>query len=104
MASGHLGWRWRIVSEEFYRTHHSPKSVIFTEHELRIPMEAIELLYKPFQFNDDEFYAFCQQNSELKLERDADGTIIIMPNTGEKPGTVTLNLIFSCDSGTSSIK
>ncbi len=43
-------------------------------------MEAIELHYKPFHFNDDEFYAFCQQNGDLKLERSADGTILIMPN------------------------
>ena len=57
-------------------------------------MEAIELRYKPFQFNDDEFYAFCQQNGELKLERDADGTIIIMPNTGGETGARNAELIF----------
>lgn len=58
-------------------------------------MEVIELRYKPFQFNDDEFYAFCQQNGDLKLERDANGTILIVPNTGGKPATVTRNLIFN---------
>ena len=49
-------------------------------------METLELHYSRFRFNDDEFYEFCQQNGDLKLERDANGTIIIMPNTGGKTG------------------
>lgn len=57
-------------------------------------MEAIELRYKPFQFNDDEFYEFCQQNGELKLERDAEGTILIMPNTGGETGDRNSELNF----------
>ena len=31
---------------------------------------------------DDEFYAFCLLNDQIKFERDAFGKIIIMPNTG----------------------
>ncbi len=57
-------------------------------------MEAIALHYKPFRFNDDEFYEFCQQNSDLKLERQADGTIIIMPNTGGNTGRRNSKLNF----------
>lgn len=57
-------------------------------------MEAIVLHYKPFRFNDDEFYEFCQQNSDLKLERQADGTIIIMPNTGGETGDRNSELNF----------
>jgi Uma2 family endonuclease len=57
-------------------------------------MEAIELHYKPFRFNDDEFYDFCQQNENLKLERLADGTIIIMPNTGGETGIRNAELTF----------
>lgn len=57
-------------------------------------MEAIELHYKPFHFNDDEFYAFCQQNGDLKLERSADGTILIMPNTGGETGDRNSELNF----------
>jgi Uma2 family endonuclease len=49
-------------------------------------MEALELHYSRFRLNDEEFYEFCQQNSDLKLERDANGTIWIMPNTGGKTG------------------
>ena len=57
-------------------------------------MEAIELHYKPFHFNDDEFHAFCQQNGDLKLERSADGTILIMPNTGGETGDRNSELNF----------
>lgn len=46
----------------------------------------LELHYKRFRLNDDEFYDFCTQNDELKFERDSHGNIIIMPNTGGKTG------------------
>ena len=35
---------------------------------------------------DDEFYELSQKNPHLKLERNSDGTVIIMPNTGGKTG------------------
>ncbi len=44
------------------------------------------LHYKKFRFDDDEFYDFCVQNDEVKFERDANGNIIVMPNTGGKTG------------------
>ena len=34
------------------------------------------------QFNDDEFFAFCQENRDLRFERNANGEIIIMSPTG----------------------
>lgn len=49
-------------------------------------MEKIEMHYANFRLNDDEFYSFCQQNDNLKFEREPNGTIIIMPNTGGKTG------------------
>lgn len=57
-------------------------------------MDALELRYSRFRLNDEEFYDFCQQNSNLKLERDADGTILIMPNTGGKTGIRNAEIIF----------
>ncbi|RZK22768.1 MAG: Uma2 family endonuclease [Hymenobacter sp.] len=36
--------------------------------------------------SDDEFFAFCQANPELKLERKADGTIEFQTMTGGKTG------------------
>lgn len=36
--------------------------------------------------SDDEFYTFCMDNQHLKLERNADGTIVVMSLTGGKTG------------------
>ena len=34
----------------------------------------------------DDFYAFCQDNPTYKFEREPDGHIIVMPNTGGRTG------------------
>ena len=36
--------------------------------------------------SDDEFFDFCQENDSLKFERDEQGNIIVMPNTGGETG------------------
>ena len=36
--------------------------------------------------DDDEYYAFCMENSNLRIEREANGEIIIMPPTGGETG------------------
>ena len=36
--------------------------------------------------NDEEFFEFCGQNPELRIERDANGAIIIMPPAGFETG------------------
>lgn len=36
--------------------------------------------------NGDDFYDFCQDNPDYTFERDADGRIYVMPNTGGKTG------------------
>jgi Uma2 family endonuclease len=32
--------------------------------------------------DDDEFFAFCAENRKLRIEREANGEIIIMPPAG----------------------
>lgn len=49
-------------------------------------MDTIELRYKPLRLDDDEFYEFCRENDQLKIERDSEGTIYIMSNTGGTTG------------------
>lgn len=39
-----------------------------------------------YHMDDDAFYEFCQINEHLKLERNPDGSIIALPNTGGKTG------------------
>jgi Uma2 family endonuclease len=36
--------------------------------------------------DDDEFFALCQRNPNFKLEKNPDGSVIIMPNTGGNTG------------------
>ena len=36
--------------------------------------------------NDDEFAAFCAQNGDLQIEREANGDLIIMPPSGAETG------------------
>jgi Uma2 family endonuclease len=36
--------------------------------------------------SEAEFFDFCSQNSDLRIERDANGEIIIMPGTGGETG------------------
>ena len=49
--------------------------------------QLVALKYDRFRLNDDEFYDFCTQNDSLKFERDANGNIFIMPNTGGITGS-----------------
>ncbi|MBD0254794.1 MAG: Uma2 family endonuclease [Cytophagales bacterium] len=43
-------------------------------------------------FNDEEFYNFCQDDPTMRFERDAQGQIIILPNTGGKTGIINLEI------------
>jgi len=38
------------------------------------------------QMTDDEFFEFCQINSELRIERNKSGELLIMPPTGSETG------------------
>ena len=49
-------------------------------------MEYAIRLPKKLQFTDDEFFDFCQENSDLQFERNSNGEIIIMPPTGGRIG------------------
>lgn len=45
------------------------------------------------RLSDQEFFEFCQDNPELRLERTSDGDLIIMPPTGGETGHRNFNLI-----------
>src|SRR5215203_1495701 len=41
------------------------------------------LQFSPFlEIDDDQFFEFCQVNRDLRIERNSQGEIIIMPPTG----------------------
>ncbi len=41
---------------------------------------------KPLKFTDDEFWEFCRQNDEMRIEMTKEGDVIIMPPTGWETG------------------
>jgi Uma2 family endonuclease len=47
---------------------------------------------RQYQFDDEYFFALCQANRDLRLERDADGNIILMPPTGSETGRYNVEL------------
>jgi Uma2 family endonuclease len=50
-------------------------------------MTALVINLRPtIELSDDEFYEFCQHNSELRIERTATGALIVMPPTGGESG------------------
>lgn len=55
-----------------------------------------------FQMTDDEFFEFCRLNRDLRIERTAQGEILIMPPTGGMTGNrnarLTMQLVLWADS------
>ncbi|QDK79850.1 Uma2 family endonuclease [Spirosoma sp. KCTC 42546] len=50
-----------------------------------------------YQMDDDAFYDFCRQNEHLKFEREPNGIITAMPNTGGKTGNRNTKIISRLD-------
>ncbi len=50
--------------------------------------------FADYQMDDDAFYNFCRQNEHLKFERNPDGVVIAMPNTGGQTGIRNSVIIF----------
>lgn len=55
-------------------------------------METVAEKEVGYVMTDEEFYNFCQNNAEYKFEREPDGKIITMPNTGGKTGNINQRL------------
>ncbi len=45
------------------------------------------------RLTDDEFYAFCQSNQSLRIEREADGQIIFTLSNNTKTGLRNADLV-----------
>ena len=45
------------------------------------------------KLTSEQFYQLCQENPDLKLERNSQGELIIMPPTGGETGKRNVNLI-----------
>ena len=61
-------------------------------------MEVFALKFpKQLRLTDDEFYTFCQENSDLRLEKTKYGEIIIMPPTGGVTGDKNGDIVAGYD-------
>ncbi len=58
-----------------------------------ITLEPITLSFKNVALSDDQFYQLCQDNENWRLERTAQGELIIMPPVGVLSGNRESNLI-----------
>ncbi len=65
-----------------------PISVLETERE---EPTGVSFLFRQIT-SSDEFYDFCQDNPDYKFERDPDGRIFIMPDSGGKIGILNAGL------------
>lgn len=45
-------------------------------------MDSVQLNLEALNLTDEQFYQLCQSNQNLRLERNADGDLMIMPPTG----------------------
>lgn len=45
------------------------------------------------KISDDDFFAFCRQNDELRIEMTKEGDVIIMPPTTSETGRKNFNLV-----------
>jgi Uma2 family endonuclease len=53
---------------------------------------------RPFvELSDDDFFELCQENRDLRLERSAQGEVLIMPPTGGNTGRQNLRLAGQLD-------
>ncbi|MEO1378403.1 MAG: Uma2 family endonuclease [Cyanobacteria bacterium J06635_10] len=58
-------------------------------------MTSLTLNLNPIiKLTQEQFYQLCEANPELKLERNAQGELIVMPPTGGETGRSNVNLIF----------
>ncbi|ACK64182.1 protein of unknown function DUF820 [Rippkaea orientalis PCC 8801] len=46
----------------------------------------LEIHFESFKLTDEEFYQICQDNRDLRFERNAKGDLFIMPPTGGETG------------------
>ncbi len=58
------------------------------------PRELLPMRIRPARpIDDDELFELCAQNRDLRIERTAEGELIIMPPTGGETGNINFKLI-----------
>lgn len=61
-------------------------------------MSPVEIKFDSFQLTDEQFYQLCQDNRDLKFERNAKGYLTIMPPTGGETGNRNIEIAYQLQS------
>jgi Uma2 family endonuclease len=56
-------------------------------------MDTVTLDFQSIELTDEQFYQLCLNNRDLRIERNADGALLIMPPTGGETGNRNGRLI-----------
>jgi Uma2 family endonuclease len=56
-------------------------------------MSPLTVKFDSFQLSDEQFYQLCQDNHDLRFERNSLGDLMIMPPTGGETGNVNAKII-----------
>ncbi len=61
---------------------------------LLLPDQLLRIRTEPLDgFTDDEFFEFCQLNSDMRIERSADKEITVMPPVGGDSGAASFDVL-----------
>ncbi|MDJ0567933.1 MAG: Uma2 family endonuclease [Pleurocapsa sp. MO_192.B19] len=55
-------------------------------------MDALTLDFQSIELTDEQFYQLCNNNRELRFERNANGDLLIMPPTGGQTGNINAGI------------
>ena len=67
-------------------------------------MNIIEVNLDSFPITDEQFYDLCQDNRDLRFERNAKGDLVIMPPTGGETGNKNIEIAYQVQSWSRSNK
>ncbi len=56
-------------------------------------VNTFEIKFESFQLTDEQFYQLCQDNRDLRLERNRHGDLLIMPPTGGETSNKNLRIL-----------
>ena len=61
--------------------------------EIIVMVNSLEIKFESFTLTDEQFYQLCQDNRELRFERNINGDMVIMPPTGGETSNRNLRII-----------
>ncbi len=58
-----------------------------------VMVNSLEIKFESFKLTDEQFYQLCQDNRDLRFERNINGDMVIMPPTGGETSNRNLRII-----------